>query len=210
MARRRDVQATYDRIAVHFAKTRPDPWPEIEDFLEGRRGAVALDIGTGNGRHAELLADHASCVIGLDLSRVALSTAVARAANQRFALQVGLGDAAALPIRSQVVDLAVYIAAIHHLPSRDLRIASLDELARVLAADGAALVSAWSTSHDRFDRDRGFDTLIDWVLPDGETVERYYHIYDTDEFRADLDASDLRVVDAFVSSGNCYAVVAGE
>ncbi|MFC6728796.1 SAM-dependent methyltransferase, partial [Natronoarchaeum mannanilyticum] len=84
---------------------------------------------------------------------------------------------------------------------------SLDELARALAPEGRALVSAWSTAHDRFDRSEGFDTTVDWTLPGGETVPRFYHVYDPDEFRADLSASDLAVEDAFLSSGNCYAVV---
>jgi SAM-dependent methyltransferase len=110
------------------------------------------------------------------------------------------------------VDLAVYVATLHHLRPRAARVASLDELARVLAPGGRALVSAWSTVHDRFDAEAGFDTEVDWTLPGGETVPRYYHIYDPDQFTADLATSDCRVVESFVSSGNCYAVVgpAGE
>ncbi|MFC6726055.1 SAM-dependent methyltransferase, partial [Halobium palmae] len=72
---------------------------------------------------------------------------------------------------------------------------------------GRAVVSAWSTEHDRFDATEGFDTTVDWTLPGGERVGRFYHIYDPAEFRADLDASALRAVETFVSSGNCYAVV---
>jgi len=82
------------------------------------------------------------------------------------------------------VDLAVYVATLHHLPTRESRIASLDELARVLSPRAAALVSAWSTEHDRFDADEGFDTTVDWTLPGGETVPRFYHVYDPAEFRA--------------------------
>ena len=68
-------------------------------------------------------------------------------------------------------------------------------------------MSAWSTEHDRFDREAGFDTTVDWTLPGGDTVPRYYHIYSPTEFEADLSASALDVVDVDVSSGNCYAVV---
>jgi hypothetical protein len=73
-------------------------------------------------------------------------------------------------------------------------------------------VSAWATVHDRFseqsgDADEGFDTYVDWTLPGGETVPRFYHIYAPAEFRTDLAASRLTPLDTFVSSGNCYAVV---
>jgi trans-aconitate methyltransferase len=57
------VHHTYDRIAAHFAQTREYPWPEVESFLDGRTAEVALDLGCGNGRHAELLAERADRVL---------------------------------------------------------------------------------------------------------------------------------------------------
>lgn len=207
MTRRADVRATYDRIAAHFAETRPEPWPAVERFLDGRSGQVALDLGTGNGRHAELLATSAERVLGVDLSRAALETAFARAADRGYDLELLQADAAALPLRAGTVDLAVYIATIHHLPSRELRVRSLDELARVLAPGRTALVSAWGVRHERFDAEAGFDTTVDWTLPDGETVGRFYHIYDLREFETDIEASALQLVEAYEEGGNCYAVV---
>jgi ubiquinone/menaquinone biosynthesis C-methylase UbiE len=119
-----------------------------------------------------------------------------------------VADAARLPVRDSRVDLAVYVATLHHLPTRELRVRSLRELGRVLAPGGRALVSAWSTEHDRFDgHDTGFDTTVDWTLPDGETVGRFYHIYDPEEFDADLERAGLTVESSVVSSGNCYATV---
>jgi SAM-dependent methyltransferase len=117
------------------------------------------------------------------------------------------GDAARLPIADGVVDVAVYVATLHHLPSREARVASLDELGRVLAAGGRGLVSAWSVAHDRFDRDTGHDTTVDWTLPGGETVPRFYHVYDQAEFERDLASATVDVRDVRTSSGNCYAVV---
>jgi len=206
-----DTQSTYDRIAAHFAKTREYAWPEVESFAEGRSAARALDVGCGNGRHAELLAERAESVVGVDLSRELLREAAERARERGFddALDLVHADAAALPLADDAVGLATYVATLHHLSPRSARVRSLDELARVLAPDGAALVSAWSTAHDRFDREEGFDTTVDWTLPGGETVARYYHIYSPAEFEADLAESALEVVDVDVSSGNCYAVVAG-
>jgi ubiquinone/menaquinone biosynthesis C-methylase UbiE len=217
---RRDVAATYDRIADHFAQTREYAWPEVEAFLDGRENvSVALDLGCGNGRHAELLAERADRVIAADASRGVLETARQRATDRGFDADLLQADAARLPLRDATVGLAVYVATLHHLPSRDARLDSLDELARVLTSGGRALVSTWSTEHDRFDdeggadgetgfdRDAGFDTTIDWTLPGGETVPRFYHVYSPEEFRDDVAASALELVDFEVSSGNCYAVV---
>ncbi|QCC57852.1 class I SAM-dependent methyltransferase [Natrinema thermotolerans] len=212
--KRGDVRETYDRIATHFASTREYAWPEVESFVASHatdRGfdAVGLDLGCGNCRHAELLAAECGSVVGLDVSRGLLETGRERALERRFDVELVQGDAAALPLTDDGVDLAVYVATLHHLPTRAARLASLDELARVLSPDGRALVSAWSTAHDRFDATEGFDTTVEWTLPGGDPVDRFYHIYAPEEFEADLAASDLTLREWELSSGNCYATVAG-
>ena len=202
---------TYDRIAAHFSKTREYAWPEIEAFLDGRSGELGLDLGCGNGRHAEVLADHADRVVGVDASTGLLAEAVDRAAGSGFDVDLVTGDAAAVPLRNNTVDLGIYVATLHHLRPRERRLASLNELARVLAPGGRALVSAWSTEHTKFEAEEtdgsGLDTEIDWTLPGGETVGRFYHVYDPAEFEADLEASELELIEWELSSGNCYAVV---
>ncbi|SEQ56927.1 class I SAM-dependent methyltransferase [Natrinema salaciae] len=213
-ARRADVRDTYDRIATHFASTREYAWPEVESFVathaaERGAGGVGLDLGCGNCRHAELLAADCASVVGLDVSRGLLETGRERALERGFDVELVQGDAAGLPLAADSIDVAVYVATLHHLPTRAARRDSLDELARVLAPDGRALVSAWSTAHDRFDEADGFDTTIEWTLPGGEPVDRFYHIYAPDEFEADLADSDLTLREWELSSGNCYATVSG-
>lgn len=203
---------TFDRIAEHFDRTRNEPWPEVVDFVAARpAGGVGLDVGCGNGRHTVLL-DGYRVAIGLDVSSRLLEIARDRVdggsgTDGTFAFV--RGDARRLPIVDDRVTTALYIAALHHLPERHHRIRSLDELARVLEPGGLGLVSVWSSEHDRFDRSGDFDTVIDWTLPDGETVPRFYHIYSLEGFREELSASRLRIEEAYVSNGNCFGVVAG-
>ncbi|WP_436902092.1 class I SAM-dependent methyltransferase [Halovenus halobia] len=206
------LRAVYDEIAEHFDKTRAYPWPEVEEFLNGSAGEWALDIGCGNGRHTALLAECANHAVGLDISRGLLETARERMVEDGWEGELVQGDSARLPMASNQVDLALYVATLHHLPEREGRVQSLRELKRILRDGGRALVSAWSTAHDRFENydgteSDGFDTTVDWTLPGGETLGRFYHIYAPDEFEADLRASGLVIEESFVSSGNCYAVV---
>ncbi|WP_248517331.1 class I SAM-dependent methyltransferase [Salinarchaeum laminariae] len=208
------TQEVYDHIAAHFAETRRYPWPEVTEFLESTAGGTfGIDVGCGNGRHLPPLAERVEQPIGLDISTELLDVASERSDVDADLLA---GDAASLPLGDGTVAIAISIATLHHLPSRELRIQSLDEIARVLTDDGEALVSAWSTEADRFDAEErgsdgsGFDAAIPWELPDGETVDRFYHVYDPDEFDAELAQSDLEIVDSQVSSGNCYATVAPE
>jgi ubiquinone/menaquinone biosynthesis C-methylase UbiE len=159
-----------------------------------------------------LLADCAERAIAFDISHELLGEAGERMAEDGWQADLVQGNSATLPFESGSVDVAVYVATLHHLPDRERRVASLRELGRVLDDGGRALVSAWSTAHDRFEEydgtePEGFDTSIDWTLPKGETVGRFYHIYSPEEFEADLRASGLTIKDVFVSSGNCYAAV---
>ncbi len=206
---RREVRRTYDRIAEHFAQTRAHAWSDVERFIETETersaGSLALDLGCGNGRHAELLVPHVDTVVCADLSRSILETARNRTGDRT--IELIQTDAADLPLRSGSVDLAVYIAALHHLPTRTLRLRSLDELARVLTPSGRALVSVWSTTHPTFEATMGFDTTVDWTLPNGETVDRFYHIYDPEGFERDVRDSAGNVQELFTSNGNCYAVL---
>ena len=233
------MREVYDEIAPHFSNTRAHPWPEVETFLAavvsaggqqsvGRR-QVGLDVGCGNGRHTRLLADVVGTAVGLDLSHELLVEARAMMAPNAgnggngenegcrgverggWTAELAQADAAALPVAAGTVDVALYVATIHHLPDRETRVGSLEELARVLGPGGRGLVSAWSTAHDRFDAaadaEEGFDTTLDWTLPGGETVPRFYHIYAPAEFERDLRDAGLVVDSAVVSSGNCYAEV---
>ncbi|MFC5973077.1 class I SAM-dependent methyltransferase [Halomarina salina] len=212
---RSSVRETYDRIAEHFSQTREHPWPEVREFCESAStpddSGTALDLGCGNGRHAELLAERVDRVVGVDASTELLRVARDRAVDRGYsdALSLVAGDAARIPLAADSADLGVYVAALHHLPTRESRRASLDDLARVLVPGGRALVSVWAVTHSKFDRESGFDTTVDWTLPGGETVGRFYHVYDLAEFEADCAASALGVERIYESEGNCYAVVTG-
>lgn len=208
------VRRVYDEIATHFSKTRANPWPEVESFLDGlpaKGGGTGLAIGCGNGRHTGPLGEVIERVVALDASRGLLLEARGRSADGGWDAALVQGDAARLPLAAGSADVALYVATLHHLPDQETRVGSLGELSRVLTAGGRGFVSAWSTAHDRFDApadaETGFDTTVDWTLPGGETVPRFYHIYALPEFEADVAAAGLAVEDAFVSSGNCYAVV---
>ncbi len=208
-----EVRDVYDEIAPHFSKTRAYPWPEVESFLAEQSGYRGLDIGCGNGRHTTVLAECCDCAVGLDLSRSLLGEASEIHSTEiaSGAIQFLQGDAESLPLVDNSVKVAIYIATIHHLPTKEQRIKSLREVGRVLDTEGVALVSTWSTIHDRFDGDgeseTGFDTMVDWTLPGGETIPRYYHIYSPAEFRRDIGEAGLDIELFERSSGNCYVTV---
>jgi ubiquinone/menaquinone biosynthesis C-methylase UbiE len=183
------------------------PWPAVEDFLGDRpHSAVGLDCGCGNGRHLPLLNERVDRLFAVDVSSSLLNEAVGRVGDSFDPI---LAESSSLPLESGRIDTAIYIATLHHLPTKTDRRSSITELGRVLSPGGEGLISAWSVTHDRFDAEEGHDRTVEWTLPDGEIVDRFYHIYDPTEFERDVRASGVPVKRVFTESGNCYAVIGG-
>ena len=118
--------------------------PAMLDLLGPVAGKRILDVGCGPGLYAEELVQRGAEVTGLDQSPEMIALARAR-----------LGEAADFHVHDLAqpldwleggsFDLAVMALVIHHL---DDRVAALREIHRVLADDGALVVSTHHPSTD--------------------------------------------------------------
>ena len=117
----------------------------LERVLDGELG-VLLDVGTGTGRIAELLAPRATHVTALDNSPEMLRIARSRL-QQLPAGRVDLvrGDFAALPFADARFDTLVFHQVLHYAQEPE---AALAEAARVTHADGRIAVIDFA-AHDR-------------------------------------------------------------
>ena len=139
-----------------------------------------------------------------------MGVGLTRAGLRRVGAPGGLrgADARAGPRGDGSVGLLVAVAVVHHLHAVD-RQRVYAECARLLGPDGRGLISVWAVDHPRFDADEGFDATIPWTRPDGSRVDRFYHIFDAAEFRAELASSALAPAAVFAEAGNPFAVVGG-
>lgn len=101
------------------------------------RGRDVLDVASGEGYGAALLAQVATSAVGVEISAEAAGHAAAqyRAPNLRY-LQ---GDARALPLADQSVDVVTSFETIEHFFEQDV---FLSEVRRVLRPGGLLLVSS--------------------------------------------------------------------
>ena len=102
-------------------------------------GSVVLDVGTGPGRVARLIA--AACpkveVEGVDLSPEMIARATSTALTTSASVHFQVGDVVTLPFADGSVDLVVSTLSLHHW---DDPTAGLDEIVRVLAPGGQAWI----------------------------------------------------------------------
>jgi len=208
MQTKAEVRSVYGRIADSFARTRARPWPEVLDFLDGlpARSRI-LDVGCGNGRHLKALVARGHHGIGVDFSRELLT--IGREGIPPADVRWIEADATRLPLRDRSVDAALCIAVLHHLPTREDRMATLSEIARVLLEGGRVLISVWDRDHPRFlglPLDPRGDVDIPWTLPDGTKLGRYYHLFRADEFQETIIGSGLHGERFFCIAGNRFAL----
>lgn len=209
---RGQVSRTFDEIADSFDETRADPWPEVVAFAGSLpSGSTVVDLGCGNGRHAQALLDSRHRAVALDASRRLLDYARHRARDANIVL----GDLCALPFGSASFDAAIAVASVHHLPTAADRLTALREVARVLRPGGRVLLMVWAFEQPRFQkamslqknrRGPGFGNV--WVpwRAGGKHVERFYHLFVDGELPGLVLDAGLRLGKYFRSGDNYVAV----
>jgi alkylated DNA repair protein alkB family protein 8 len=202
----------WEKIAESFDRTRQLPWKECINFINSLpEGNTVLDLGCGNGRHLIPCAERCRKVIGIDLS-INLLNIVRKKLNKAKIGNAELirADAKNLPIKSEVFDSALFIAALHNIQGRKNRIEALKELKRVLKANGKSLITVWSRWNrwkKHFLREllafpiylfkkKELKEFGDIIIPwkgNGMDVPRFYHLYAKREFERDVRRSGLAI-----------------
>jgi ubiquinone/menaquinone biosynthesis C-methylase UbiE len=119
--------------------------PYIEDFVHIIKPLHILDIGCGDGSLLHQLASEShedACmhfVVGIDLCRAL----VEKGKKSYDHIEYLIADAEYLPFRSEVFDMAICVALLHHIfgenlkESRKIQSKVLDEIYRVLRMKGS-------------------------------------------------------------------------
>lgn len=233
-------RAFYAAVAEPFDQTRR-VWPpgkrrllELLPHGDARHPLAVADIGCGNGRLAAMLDSRGTPVdyVGVDADPSLLDLARAHCAHlanvrARF-VQADLAAAGwsrNLGDPRPVFDVVVCLATLQHLPGLDLRGQVVGDLARLAAADGWVVLSAWQfLTSARFtaklipweaagiaaDQVEPGDALLPWTQ--GVSAVRYVHQIDLAEMQRLADTAGLALADHFYADGkegnlNLYALL---
>ena len=189
----------YDAQAQDFSGTRNHPWPgwtRLLPHLTGSGPLRTLDVGCGNARFAQFLADGLEREVdytGLDASAPLLEIARQRAPDAGF-LEHDLVLDAPSELPSGPFDLIALFGVTHHLPGAQFRTELMRELAARLAPAGLLVLTYWQFgSEERFRNHRvswesqpidpeqleAGDQLVRWGTSPGSL--RYCHDTSTEE-----------------------------
>lgn len=147
----------YKRAYISGKTPWPSDFPEeqfvrfLNDYLRDYKPCVCVDMGCGEGRHAKLLKDFFkdSLVLGFDVIMEPLKNAVKKANNSYFAV----ANVFFIPVRSEVVDLALDFGLFHHVRRKDGRYYK-EELNRILKPQGIFLIGVFSEKFKHYEGER--------------------------------------------------------
>ena len=216
-----DIEKTWDYIAESFDKTRRYPWPVVTNFIDALDSNFIIgDFGCGNGRHSLYAAVKGFNVISFDISMSLLSILDKKisTSNQNARIQLLHGSMVQIPLKDCCIDAGIAIASIHNIPNHENRVFALKEIFRVLKPKGKVLVSVWSKNQDRYRKSlqnvnqndhfindfKSGDTIIFWNQ-DKLHIPRYYHFYDKNELKKDIQKAGFEILtikDVSLSSKN--------
>ncbi len=219
----------YTRFGDSFSATRQRIQPGVRRVLETLKGDEnILDLGCGNGELARVLAqrNHRGSYLGVDFSLPLLRDA--ESIPEGFSATFQQADLTALEnssftpalasgasvIHHSSFDIVFSFAALHHIPSRELRLNILRTVYQLLKPNGLFIHSNWQflnseklkariqpwdvAAISESEVDAG-DYLLDWRS--GGAGLRYVHHYNEVELKELAEETGFHIQDVFYSDG---------
>jgi len=137
-----EIDRRFFSSAAEYLPPLITPFDRLIDF-EALASKDVLEVGVGNGSHAQLLARHAKTFTGIDLTDYAVSSTGARLGGSGLKANVLRMDAERMTFPDATFDFVWSWGVIHH--SSDTRRA-LREIRRVLKPGGTATVMVYYRS----------------------------------------------------------------
>ncbi len=206
------TKAIYNAIAPDFSNTRNKWWTGLEKLADlALEGGKVLDVGCGNGRMAEVFKIKNVDYLGVDNSEELIKIAQQKYASDKK-IKFAVDDMVDLKTTGQF-DLIIMIAALHHLPTKELRLKALQSVFKLLKP-GAKFVMynwhLWSWSYRKrywssllnFKEKKEYgltdwrDALIPWK-PLNKTDKRYVHSFTKRELRQLLKQAGFFIEDIY-------------
>ncbi len=208
----------YDQFGGSFSATRQRLQPGVKKILESiNADESVMDLGCGNGFFLRELHDraHRATLLGADFSLPLLQEAESTPGVEfreldlmqlsRFSDQLSVAGG---------WDVITMFAAMHHIPSKEMRLDILQTVKKVLKPGGKFYLSNWQFLNSEklkarvqpwgrvglsdSDVDEG-DYLLDW-RSGGEGL-RYAHQFSAEELQELADQIQMKVEASFLSDG---------
>lgn len=188
------VTQAYNKIALNFHLTRPNPWDWQKKFMEQYiKDKKYIDIGCGGGRNL---------IKGQSMGVDSCPEFVKIVKDQ--GLDCELADMAHLPFEDESYGAAMCIASFHHLSTMERRKSALAEMYRILEPEGHIMISVWSQKQPpkKKDKEPG-DSIVPWNTKQKiKLCDRYYYIFGKEELENLFQEAGFQIISHQWDYGN--------
>ncbi|MEK7072738.1 MAG: class I SAM-dependent methyltransferase [Patescibacteria group bacterium] len=196
----------YNKIADDFYQTRKKPWPII-DLIKSHinKANNIVDLGCGSGRLSELVSDNQN-YLGLDNSASLIKIAQNNYSNRKN-INFQVLDIINNELPNKKFDLALMIAVIHHLPTKELRLKILNNIKESLTDDGLLIITSWNLWQKDYRRHLfnyrlkitkyKIFSFNDAFIPWQQNQSRYVHSFSKGELKKLLKKAGFEVKEVF-------------
>lgn len=214
------VKDNYKQIASDFDLSRRKIiWTETYKLIsEIKPGDRVLDLACGNGKLLDVLPSGIE-YLGIDNSVELISLAKQRYQGNKFQV----GDLLNLKENIKDYDYVFCLAALQHIPSKELRVKVLKNIKKTVKQEGKIIISNWNlwkTKHRktiikfalyklirRNKLDFG-DIIFYWKNNKGENIsKRYYHAFTLRDLKRISKLAHLFIIKAYVDKYNYWLVL---
>lgn len=216
------VKRNYNEIAASFDATRKkEIWPQIREFAAAvMDGDKVLDAGCGNGRLLEAFKDKKIRYLGIDNSAELIKMAKNNYPEREFR-EADILNLNNVPEKD--FDHIFCLAVLQHIPTDELRISFLKNLAAKLKPSGRLIVSVWNMG--RIPKYRNMilknhllriiglyrlearDLIFPWKDSSGQAVSnRYYHAFTVEEIKDLSREAGLKLKEIREDGHNIWAM----
>lgn len=170
-------QQLFDEVAPHYEdyiiRAFAPMAISLIEWIKPQGNEIALDVGTGTGIAARLIASDIQQIVGLDFSAPMLQVAEDMAnLNLHINLTFVQGDAQMMPYPDGCFDLVLASFGLNATNPRQ----SLPEIQRILAPNGRLYFQEWGGQH-QFDK-LIFDTLSEYAVDDEDASDELIALRD--------------------------------
>lgn len=139
----------YEHQAQSFSDTRQEIWEKpILDLVKTiKPKSKVLDLGCGNTRLYQILADKEIDYLGIDPSKTLIKLNQTKYPEARFEI----GDGLKIKYKN-TFDYIISLAVLHHIPSEKLQLKFLKNIYHALRSKGKILLSVWNRHQDKYQK----------------------------------------------------------
>jgi len=215
------VRVNYDLVSGDWDKTRIYMWPEVKAQADSIPPKTAvLDAGCGNGRLFPYIKKQRASYLGFDVSEKLIGICKKKYGGEYFFVGDVLNEKGLKKkVGEKKFDYVFFVAGLHHIPSKELRLKTLMNLKAFLKPSGELVITVWNLWQEKYSKAiirAAWAKIIgksnldwgDFIKRSFAKIDQYLHAFTLRELKTLIIKAGLKVERAEKTSWN-YLVVCG-